>query len=323
MDILTLGKMNQMAKDVDATLEYLANTTFETLRDVCSKQTEIEAVQSGQVTCLQDETQIGVDALVAAGGGSIAGGELYVYNNNHWSCANGGATCTWTVPEGVKSVKFEVLGGGGPGGSSGGDHDAGIGGGGGNYTSKVITESAFTAGSTAYLVCAAGTSQCDCCCSCNRACRHGCTSYVTGSGLSNLCALGGIGGSTNWDIASNCYNCHIGNVQCDRGNYNAGWVTHHCNSPTYGGDVEFRGTSGSYFRQYNCCATTFGSSGGPTGPFAVSGTQIGKHWCTGNMACCSGHSAFPGGGGAAHQSGSGTGCTGGFGAAGLVKISWS
>ncbi len=32
MDILTLGKMNQMAKDVDATLEYLANTTFEVVK---------------------------------------------------------------------------------------------------------------------------------------------------------------------------------------------------------------------------------------------------------------------------------------------------
>ena len=50
MDILTLGKMNQMAKDVDATLEYMANATFDTLRDVCVKQVEIEQTQSGQVT---------------------------------------------------------------------------------------------------------------------------------------------------------------------------------------------------------------------------------------------------------------------------------
>mgnify|MGYP006919306144 CR=1 FL=1 len=323
MDILTLGKMNQMAKDLDLTMEFLANSTFETLKDICGVQTEISATQAGQVQCLDATTQSGVDALNAAGGGSMPGGELYVYNPNHWSITNGGASCAWTVPEGVKSLKFEVLGGGGPGGSSGGDYDAGIGGQGGHYTSKVITKDVFTPGVSTFTVCAGGTSNCDCCCSCNRACRHGCTSYVTGDGLSNLCALGGSGGSTNWDMADNCYNCHIGNAQCDLGNYNGGWVTHGCNTPTYGGDVEFRGTTGSYFRQYNCCATTFASSGGPTGPFAVSGTGIGKHWCTGNYACCSQHSAFPGGGGGAHQSGSGTGCTGGFGAGGLVKITWA
>ena len=323
MDILTLGKMNQLAKNVDSTLEYLANTTFETLRDVCAVQSTIETTQSGQVQCLADTTQSGVDTLTAAGGGSIPGGEMYVFNANHWTCANGGANCDWTVPDGAKSVKFEVLGGGGPGGSSGGDHDAGIGGQGGHYTSKILTKDDFVAGSTIYSLCAAGTSECDCCCSCNQACRHGCTSYVTGAGLSNLCALGGSGGSTNWDVVSNCYSCQISNVQCNVGNYNSGWVNVVCNTPTYGGDVEFRGTSGGYWRQYNCCATSMNFSGGPTGPFGVSGTSIGKHWCTGGQACCHAHASFPAGGGGAHMSGSGTGCTGGFGAAGLIKVSWA
>jgi len=63
-------------------------------------------------------------------------------------------------------------------------------------------------------------------------------------------------------------------------------------------------------------------SGGPASPFTVSGMGSGKHWCTGNMACCSHHSAFPGGGGAGNQVGAGTPCVGGFGAGGLVKVTY-
>ena len=62
MDILTLGKMNAMAKDVDQTLEYLANSTFQALKDVCD-------FQAGNITVLNQVVQDGIDALVAAGGG--------------------------------------------------------------------------------------------------------------------------------------------------------------------------------------------------------------------------------------------------------------
>lgn len=250
--------------------------------------------------------------------------EFYVYNSNHWDPVNGGKCCEWTVPSGTTSILFEVLSGGGPGGSSGGDYDFGIGGQGGNYTSKSLVKSVagFVDGSK-YTICAAGTSDCSCCCSCNMNCRHGCASYVNGPGLSNLCAIGGTGGSTNWDMQSNCYNCHIGNVQCSVGNFNGGWVNHVCNTPTYGGDIEFRGTSGSMNKQYDCCADTFSVPGGPTGPFAAGSGVGGKHWCTGNLACCSMHSAFPGGGGGGHGTGSANACWGSFGAGGLVKISYS
>ena len=136
---------------------------------------------------------------------------FYVYSSNHWTPLNGGACCLWTVPTGTTSIKFELLSGGGPGGSSGGDYDYGQGGQGGHYTMKTLRKSSahFIDGST-YTICAAGTSDCSCCCSCNMNCRHGCISYVTGPGLTNFCAIGGMGGSTSWDISSNCYNCHLG-----------------------------------------------------------------------------------------------------------------
>ena len=52
MDILTLGKMNAMARDVDVTLEYLANATFQALKDVCE-------FQAGNVAALNQATQDG------------------------------------------------------------------------------------------------------------------------------------------------------------------------------------------------------------------------------------------------------------------------
>ena len=249
--------------------------------------------------------------------------ELYVYNSNHWTPLNGGKCCLWTVPTGITSVKFEILSGGGPGGSSGGDYDNGVGGAGGNYTVKQLTKSiaGFTDGTSTYTICSAGTSDCSCCCQCNTSARHGCTSYVTGTGLTNFCALGGMGGNTSWDVHSNCYNCHIGNTQCSLGNYNAGWNNDSCNTPTYGGSIEFRGTTGSMNQQYDCCADYFSVAGSPSGPFAVSHGISGKHWCTGDQACCSAHAAFPGGGGAGHSAP--PGCWGGFGAGGLVKVTYS
>jgi hypothetical protein len=153
--------------------------------------------------------------------------EIYVWNVNNWTPLNGGRCCAFTVPTGTTSIKFEILSGGGPGGSSGGDHDHGIGGQGGNYGVRTLQKSVhgFTDG-TVYTVCAAGSSDCSCCCSCNQNCRHGCPSFVTGTGLSNFCAIGGMGGYTLFDTISNCYNCHIGNVQCNVGNYSARFNWH-------------------------------------------------------------------------------------------------
>ena len=87
--------------------------------------------------------------------------------------------------------------------------------------------------------------------------------------------------------------------------------------------MTFRGTAGSMNRQYNCCADYFSVAGGPSGPFAAPHGVGGKHWCTGNLACCSAHAAFPGGGGAGHGTGSSSACWGSFGAGGLVRVTYS
>jgi hypothetical protein len=248
--------------------------------------------------------------------------ELWVYNCNWWTPCNGGRCCYWTVPTGVTSLKFEIVSGGGPGGSSGGDYDFGIGGQGGNYGSKTLQRSVHGFGDgTGYRLCAASSSMCSCCCRCNGNDRHGCPSFACGTGI-YMCARGGRSGSTNWDMVSSCYNCHIGNVQCDRGNYNAGWVTYNCFCVT-GHDMHFRGTSGSMYKGVSCCSHMFSVAGGPSGPFNAPHGVGGKDMCTGNLACCSAHAAFPGGGGPGHGTASRNACWGSFGQGGLVKLTYS
>ena len=74
MDILTLGKMNQMAKDVDQTLEYLANATFTALKDVCD-------FQAGNTATLDACTADGVAQLIAAGCGAGSGQQRILYRS--------------------------------------------------------------------------------------------------------------------------------------------------------------------------------------------------------------------------------------------------
>ena len=323
MDILTLGKMNQMAKNTNSALELMANHVYEQLQTNTNIMDGQQATLDGTVVAGQATLQ----GIIDAGIQSEPQKHFFIYNSNHWTVTNGGCNYAWTVPTGTQLITFEILSGGGPGGSSGHDYDSGHGGAGGNYNEKTLCLEAghfnSTSGSeSVYQLCSGGTSMCSCCANCNRNCRHGCSSYVTGDGLSNFCAIGGHGGSTSWDKNSNCYNCHIGNQQCDLGSYNGGWVSHNCNEATHGGDMCFRGISGSHTKQYDCCSDTNSFAGGPSGPFATSGTSVNKHWCTGNMACCNAHAAFPGGGGSGYGSGSGSACWGSFGAGGLVKATY-
>lgn len=58
--------MNQMSKDVDQTLEFLANSTFEALKDVCSTQNDICASQANAVQCLDDTVIAGTTTIQSA-----------------------------------------------------------------------------------------------------------------------------------------------------------------------------------------------------------------------------------------------------------------
>jgi len=187
----------------------------------------------------------------------------------------------------------------------------------------MIPDFVSTAGNeSTYLLCAGGSSECSCCCSCNMNCKHGCTSYATGSGLQNFCAIGGQGGHTNWDIFSNCYNCQI-HASCCVGNYNAGWVSDLCHDQFWGSDYGMQGSQGGWFKAYDCCQYQFSWAGSPRGPFSSGGLDAMSNMaCSGGPTCCSAHSTFPGGGGAGRVVNSSTGCVGGWGAGGLIKITY-
>ncbi len=193
MDILTLGKMNAMARDVDVTLEYLANATFQSLKDTCDVQVNMQ-------TELQGTMQEGVDALLEAGP-NIGVQTREFYND----CARGcccfcGCSTNWTVPEGVRTIKFEAWGGGGAGAGhccQGCYCDIGsCASSGGMYSRKTLCRDkhAFDTG-TVYSICLGdggnGSSRCwQACCAEIR----GCITYVNGQGLQNFCAIGGRGG---------------------------------------------------------------------------------------------------------------------------------
>jgi len=270
------------------------------------------------------KTLMGVAAV-----GAPVSKEFTIFNRNHWTVQNGGCCLAWTAPAGISSIKFEVLSGGGPGGSSGGDHDVPVGGQGGNYAmiQLLVEDSDFTPGSSSYTLCAAGTSNCSCCCHCCTACRDGCISYVTGDGLTNFCAVGGRGGPNSWDVMSSCYNCQL-SAQCNLGLYNSTWVQSATN-PGFCGIPEvptaksmgYTGTSGDLFQSMTCCQEAFTIAGVPSGPFSTSSGMSGD-WCTTSFPCCSAHSNFPGGGGTGLGRATSSACWGFWGAGGLVKVTY-
>ena len=214
MDILTLGKMNAMSRDVDVTLEYLANATFQSLKDTCDVQVNMQGA-------IDQTMQDGVDALNDAGP-NIGVQTREFYND----CARGcccfiGCADTWTVPEGVRTIKFEAWGGGGAGAGhccQGCLCDIGsCAASGGMYSRKTLCRDkhAFTTG-TVYDICTGdggnGSSRCwQACCARVR----GCITYVNGQGLSNFCAIGGNGGYNIYCTCQcNMNICHLENGDC-------------------------------------------------------------------------------------------------------------
>jgi len=127
----------------------------------------------GQLWCAIPKT--------AASGASWTAGIKVCDTSGYWRC---GASCTWTVPSGVTCARFQIWGAGGGSGMSC-CCGYGIAGGTGAYASVIIP---VTAGNS-YTLCAG----CAYCCwpSWNGQSNPGCQSYVTGSGLSNFCAMGG------------------------------------------------------------------------------------------------------------------------------------
>ena len=264
MDILTLGKMNAMAKDVDQTLEFLANSTFTALKDVCD-------FQEGNINCINAVVSAGVDALNAAGGGGGSGPQhaLYIgcHHNGQTGCESvnyNGWQCSWTVPADTKGIKFEIYGGGGSGYGACCCMVNPLPGGSGAYAVKHLNEEDgdFTAGSTVYALCAGGTG----CCWASSHGQRGHTSYVTGTGLSNFCALGGHTGEhncQNW----NCYTCCQTCFGC---------------AAFYGADYGTAGRSGWRKSSQHCASSMFSIAPGAPGPLGTG--DAGSHGgCTNDM----------------------------------------
>ena len=110
-----------------------------------------------------------------------------------------GCCCNWTVPTGVTKLWIQLWGSGGNGAgacSCNRCHHYGASGG-GYYNSQIVSSNA---GCT-YSVCAGGVYPC-----LSRECYgcQGCSSYVNGHNLSNLCAQGGRRGDANTSWSTEC-----------------------------------------------------------------------------------------------------------------------
>lgn len=229
-------------------------------------------------------------------------------------------TCTWTVPNGVFRVTFEVWGGGGGGGLQGTNCNCcqrGGPGSGGGYASKTVDvvpgcQYNIVAGHAGVSSQAYGSYVSRCCNGCS-----GGTSYVTGFGLAGFCATGGSGGYS--DFNTNCYaicGCNFYSRTPGQG---------------YGGDTVAQGTWGIFSlwgdnSPYGI-SVFGGSAGGPGG--GVGGNNISGGYCSGHGCAVTTdspmHGRLPGGGGA------GSGCftccrccpwPSGRGAPGMVKITY-
>ena len=189
-------------------------------------------------------------------------------------------SCTWTVPSSVYTATFELWGAGGASGAKCCCYcQNATGGFPGGYALKTIS---VTPGDT-YTICA-GVGGAMYYCSPTAIGCSGSTSYVTGNGLSNLCASGGTGGcsiygSCGWTCVCN------GGVACGgdiniMGGYN--WMktstTLFCHFSA-GGGAPFGGGE-SYTQGNHCCPyATYGW----TGKFPGGGGAGGSNCC---CDCC-------------------------------------
>jgi hypothetical protein len=300
--------MNQMAKDLDQTMEYLANTTFETLKDVCDVQADINSTQAGQVTCLQDETQNGVDALIAAGGGGGgAGTKFFVgpYMPDGGTGGDGisynGQCCGWDMPDGTKELKIELYGAGASGYGGCCCMMNPLPGGSGAYAVRILKKDDgdfLGNGTETYHFCGGGTG----CCWNGSHGNRGHTSHATGPGLANFCALGGHPGEhhcQNW----NCYTC------CN--------TCYGCAS-FCGADYGQTGRSGWRKSSQHCASDMYQVAPGAPGPLGK-----GDRWSNGS--CVFGyHTTGTGtpGSGALGAATSGSCCCATAGGAGLVVVTY-
>lgn len=227
--------------------------------------------------------------------------QLYVFNTSTDNVTNGGRCCLWTVPAGVCWAKFEVWGGGGDGGGACCCQQPSQGGGSGSYARRTTR---VVAGQT-YTICAGGSG----CCSQNSSGTSGFPSYVCNATATYpvaLCASGGKGGESCCFAAISGY-FHCSTVICG------------C---TCGGDFSLCGLTGSahmswcgYDSWQYVPQGTYVGGGARTGS-----THCGEYWM--GCAIMGNGNIWPGGGGGTAISYQGACCWGGWGAGGLVVVTY-
>jgi len=105
----------------------------------------------------------------------------------------------WVVPDDARLVTFEAWGGGGGGAGSCGCA-FGWPGGSGAYARQTVRVTETDITGEQYLMCVGPAT----CCSSDNTCGfRGCTSFITGTGLTNFCAEGGLPGCTQLCIHNN------------------------------------------------------------------------------------------------------------------------
>lgn len=251
------------------------------------------------------------------------------------------------VYPGVTELTFEIWGGGG-GGAGACNCQQGNPGGAGAYSRKTLYGCDFpggTLGGYCYLVCIARTTGCSACCEGNR----GCKTFVTGCGLTNFCADGGLPGKTCCCAFVEEAVAGVGTApkfgaQC----YGRNWGCHTF-SPTgfqwcdcacaYGGDLMIGGKLG-WFRVSCACGDTCLTRLGIAQPGGFR-DQCTRYFITNNFgnACancynwtkngewpglpntCSG-GGMPGQGGPSATACAGSCCYGLPGHSGLVKVTY-
>ena len=237
------------------------------------------------------------------------------------TCTNTSNTsCSWTVPNGVFRVTFEVWGGGGGGGVPGTNCNCcstGGPGSGGGYSKKTVD----TVPGTVYTVVAGSAGVSGGFGAPLSICANGIaggTSYVSGLNVpATFCATGGLGGLS--DFNSNCYSI----CGCN-------WYSR-TPGQGYGGDTVAQGTWGitslwgdtsPYGQQH-----FGGSAGGPGG--GAGGFNMSGGYCSGLACAVSGegpsHGRVPGGGGVGGACWQFCCCcpwASGRGAPGMVKITY-
>lgn len=173
----------------------------------------------------------------------IHDGKVWIYMDMQRSCccqcANTNCICRWCVPCGVTKVTFEIWGGGG-GGAGACCCMNGIPGTTGAYSRKTLTYPDIEGGYCYSMCVATATSNTN-----SFRGRRGCSTYITGPGLSNFCAEGGYGGCSCcgiWSTTSN-YSQDCITFASAGGDPSAGDCLGY-GPPAYGGDENIRGRSG-------------------------------------------------------------------------------